>query len=198
MNSPLNDVIRAIDLANAEDPNQERNDQGQSLAKEVLYSQRMTSWLNKFSPDASEALQIAARAQHIERWRSPRENYPEGRAGYKKWRAELGLFHAQRTAELMTEAGYAPEQIERVKYLVQKRGIKRDPESQTLEDVICLVFIEHYLQAFADKHDEDKLIDIIRKTWAKMSEEGHQAALTIALPKDLRGLVAKALNAEDL
>lgn len=187
-------IITKIDEVNAKDPNLELNAEGVETPKELLYSQRMTEVLSSFAPNASEHLKIAARAQHIERWTSPRSDYPEGRAGYKKWRAELGLFHAKRTAELMEEVGYPSEDIDRVKYLVQKRGLRRDPETQALEDVICLVFVLFYLDDFAKKHDEPKLIDIIQKTWAKMSDAGHQAALAATLPPHLSALVHKALS----
>ncbi|MBU2987295.1 DUF4202 domain-containing protein [Saccharophagus degradans] len=193
MNDKYLAVINKIDAANAQDPNQETSN-GELIAKELLYSQRMTEVLNSFAPQASEHLQIAARAQHIERWKSPRSDYPEGRTGYKQWRAELGLFHAKRTGELMLEAGYSEEDINRVKYLVQKRGLRRDPETQTLEDVICLVFVLYYLDDFARKHDEAKLIDIIQKTWAKMSDAGHQAAVAATLPDHLATLIKKALS----
>lgn len=187
-------IIEKIDQANAQDPNFEQEN-GSDVPKELLYSQRMTEVLSAFAPDASDHLKIAARAQHIERWKSPRSDYPEGRAGYKKWRAELGLFHAKRTGELMADVGYSEDEINRVKYIVQKRGLRRDPETQTLEDVICLVFVLYYLDDFAKKHDEPKLIDIIQKTWAKMSDAGHEAALAAALPDHLASLVKKALSA---
>lgn len=189
----LDRMLHAIDEANSRDPNQETVD-GHELPKELVYGQRMSERLAQFCPNASEHLQIAARAQHIERWIRPRDDYPEGRTGYKKWRAELGLYHAQRTGEIMAEQGYAEEDIERVKFLVQKRQLRRDAETQTLEDVVCLVFLEHYLADFATKHSEDKLIDIIQKTWKKMSPAGHEAALALPLNKDLQALVAKALS----
>lgn len=192
--SRFDTIIQLIDQANLQDPNQEDMN-GKAVAKEWLYALRMSKRLNDFHPHASEELRIAAHGQHIERWTSPRSAYPEGRSGYKKWRAELGLFHAKRVAELMVEAGYSIEEIERVKYLVQKRGLKRDEETQCLEDVICLVFIEHYLTDFASKHDEAKLIDIIQKTWGKMSEKGHEAALKIPLSDANSTLVKKALAA---
>lgn len=177
------------------DPNQETCAQsGQTIAKELLYSQRMTQELAEFAPNAGEHLQIAARAQHIERWKSPRSDYPEGRTGYKKWRAELGLYHANRAAELMADAGYEQQDCERVKFLVQKRQMRQDAETQTLEDVICLVFLRHYLTDFANKHAEDKLIDIIQKTWKKMSDNGHAAALKLPFSEDLSHLVSKALS----
>lgn len=193
MNSKFEAVINKIDAANTLDPNLESAAE-KSIPKELLYSQRMSEVLDVFCPQASDHLKIAARAQHIERWKSPRSDYPEGRTGYKKWRAELGLFHAKRTGELMAEAGYDEEDINRVKYLVQKRGLRKDPETQALEDVICLVFVLYYLDDFATKHDEAKLIDIIQKTWAKMSDAGHQAALAATLPDHLASLVQKALG----
>lgn len=183
-------VIQLIDEANQQDPNL---DQGKP--KEWLYSERMSERLAQFEPRASELLQIAARGQHIERWTSARSDYPEGRTGYKQWRAELGLYHAKRVAELMAAAGYSEEDCTRAKYLVQKRGLGRDSETQCLEDVICLVFIEHYMADFAAKsgYSEEKLIDIIQKTWKKMSDKGHEAALALPLADELKALIGKAL-----
>jgi hypothetical protein len=194
MTTPFVKAITLIDAANTCDPNLEF-DGTSHRPKELLYAERMTTCLREFQPNASEHLQLAARGQHIERWTSPRDAYPEGRTGYKQWRAELGLFHARRVGELMRQAGYGDEDIKRTQYLVQKRGLGRDPETQCLEDVICLVFIRYYLEDFANKHDEQKLIDIIRKTWAKMSEKGQAAALTIPLSDTMKNLVGKALSA---
>lgn len=185
----INDCIALIDAANAKDPNQE---EGQ--AKELLYAQRMSEVLSEFLPEASAHLQIAARAQHLERWISPRSDYPEGRSGYKKWRSQLILHHAQRAGELMAEAGAGEDDIDRVRFLIQKRQMNRDAESQALEDVVCLVFLRFYFDAFAAKHSEEKLIDIIVKTWGKMSADGHAAALKIAFPPHLLALVQKALS----
>lgn len=193
MTTPFLKAIALIDAANSRDPNLEYDGTSQR-PKELLYAERMTEGLKEFQPDASEHLQLAARGQHIERWTSPRSDYPEGRTGYKKWRAELGLFHAKRLGELMREAGFAEEDCKRAQYLVQKRGLGRDPETQCLEDVICLVFIRFYLEDFATKHDEPKLIDIIQKTWGKMSEQGHAAALRIPLSAAMQALVGKALR----
>lgn len=183
-------AIQLIDDANRKDPNLDKG-----KPKELLYSERMSERLAQFAPDASEILQIAARGQHIERWTSARSDYPEGRAGYKKWRAELGLYHAKRVSEIMATAGYSEEECARAKYIVQKRGLGRDAETQCLEDVICLVFIEHYMADFAVKsgYTEEKLIDIIQKTWHKMSEKGHQAALSLPLADELKALIGKAL-----
>ena len=191
--SLLANAISLIDEANSKDPHQEQDENGVMRPKEWLYGVRMSNCLSAFKPNASEHLTIAARGQHIERWKSLRSDYPEGRAGYKKWRAELGLYHAKRVGELMSQAGYSDDDIARTQYLVQKRGLKKDSETQCLEDVICLVFINYYLADFATKHPEDKLIDIIQKTWAKMSEKGHAAALQIPLSEPHQKLIEKAL-----
>ncbi len=186
--------ITLFDEANSRDPNIEVSG-GQSVPKELLYAQRMSDTLAGFAPEASFALRLAARAQHIERWTSPRNSYPEGRTGYKQWRSELLLYHARRAGELMAEAGSTAEDIARVQYLIQKRSMARDPETQCLEDVICLVFIEHYLAEFAVKsgYDEGKLIDIIQKTWVKMSPKGQAAALKLPLEPDVAAVIGRAL-----
>lgn len=193
--SRLERTLAAFDAANAEDPNLEADEQGQQQPKEWLYGRRMSRVLDEFCPDASEALQLAARSQHIRRWESPRSDYPDGRAGYKKWRSQLSLFHARVAGEIMAEQGYDQDSIDRVGKMLTKRQLKRDPEVQTLEDVICLVFLRYYLKPFAAKHPEDKLIDIIQKTWKKMSERGHEAALKTSLPEPMQALVGKALAA---
>lgn len=190
--SALQTVLDAIDELNTQDPNTEMAE-GVNHPKELLYSQRMSKQLLAFCPEASELLQIAARAQHIQRWTLPRSDYPMDRSGYKQWRTTLAKFHADTTADLMATAGYSEADQARVKFLLQKKSLKTDTEVQTLEDVICLVFIEHYLTRFAEKHSEEKLIDIIRKTWAKMSDTGHAAALQLPLSESLLALVGKAL-----
>lgn len=191
---PLSDkaqaVLNAIDDINRLDPNREAD----GSPKELSYGLRMSQELANFVSDASELLHIAARAQHIERWILPRSDYPMDRSGYKKWRTALGMHHAQRTAALMSEHGYSEADCQRVADMLQKKRLKLDAEVQMLEDVICLVFIRYYLEDFATKHDEAKLISIIQKTWNKMSEDGHNAALTIPLPKDMEQLVGKALG----
>lgn len=191
-NSPLQSVLDEIDTLNKQDPNQE-NVNGEQVAKEWLYGVRMSERLEQFQPDADEVLQIAARAQHVQRWVIPRADYPMDKSGYKKWRLELGKFHAETASKLMQKYGYSNEDTDKVEILLTKRNLKRDEQVQALEDVICLVFIEHYLEPFAEKHSEEKLIDIIRKTWNKMSDKGHQAALTIPLKAHLGELVGKAL-----
>ena len=189
----LQKTLAAFDSANAQDPHYEMVN-GKSVAKELIYGQRMSEHLQRFCPDASETLQLAARCQHICRWKIPRSDYPMDRQGYKRWRTDLAKFHGETAAGIMALEGYDQATIDRVKDLLLKRGLKKDDEVQTLEDVICLVFIEHYLADFATKHDEEKLIDIIRKTWNKMSPAGHAAALQLPLGEDMLTLVGKALQ----
>lgn len=190
--TPLEQAIEAIDAKNAKDPNLE-NAEGQMLPKELLYAKRMTAQLLAFQPDASQEVQIAARAQHICRWKSPRENYPMNRIGYLKWREDLKKMHANLTAEILQDLDFEKEVIDRVMFLIKKKRIKKDAESQLLEDVICLVFLQYYFEDFAAKHEEEKLIDIVQKTWAKMSEKGQAAALKLPLSKTTLALVGKAL-----
>jgi len=189
----LEKTLAAFDAANAQDPNTETVN-GQPIAKELIYSQRMTERLQQFFPTASVELQLAARSQHICRWKIPRSEYPMDRQGYKKWRLDLAVFHGETAGEIMQANGYDKSAIQRVKDLLLKRSLKRDDEVQALEDVICLVFLEFYLEDFASKHDETKLIDIIQKTWNKMSETGHTAALKLPLSDTMLALVTKALQ----
>ncbi len=192
-NSRLQQVLALIDTENREDPNQVQAE-GQSWPKEYLYSRRMSKTLADFVPDAPELLQIACRAQHIKRWSIPRAGYPMDRAGYKRWRSELAQFHGDLTAKLMASVGYGEDEQHRIQDLLLKKQLKRDPQVQMLEDVICLVFIRHYLEDFATRHSEEKLVDIIRKTWGKMSPDGHAAALQIPLSSQMQALVGKALQ----
>ena len=190
----LQHVLRLIDGANAEDPNR-IDDNGQERPVELVYGERMTVSLNRLCAEPSEALRIAARAQHLERWTSPRNRYPDGRAGYLKWRTDLKSYHARRTGELMAEAGYGQEDIDRVSVLIEKKGIKRDPEVQMLEDAICLTFLEHYAVDFIAKHDDAKVLDILAKTARKMSADGLAAAAKLPLDGRLAQLLGKALAA---
>lgn len=191
--SRLDDALRRFDEANAEDRITEIVD-GQPLPKELVYGQRMSARLAVFAPDAPETVKLAARAQHIRRWEVPRDTYPEGRAGYLKWRTDLYKRHAEIAGEIMGDVGYDAEAIERVQTLLRKRGLQTDPDVQLMEDVICLVFLEHYFHDFAPKHDEAKLISILQKTWKKMSSNAQDAALALDYaPEDL-AVIQKALQ----
>jgi Domain of unknown function (DUF4202) len=191
-NDRLAKALAGIDAANAADPNAEKVEGGTRPAA-LVYSERMTAWLERIEPAASELLAIAVRAQHIERWISPRSDYPMTREGYLRWRGALGRFHARRAGEIMAEAGYDDAAIGRVGRLIGKTRLKRDAEAQTLEDVACLVFLENYLIDFSNRHEEEKIVDILRKTWTKMSDRGRDAALTLDMPPRARDLLKRAL-----
>lgn len=189
-------AIALFDAANAEDPNQ---DQGQP--KELLYARRMTGMIVRYAPDASEVAQLAVRAQHIRRWTVPRSSYPMTKEGYHAWRTGLYKFHAETAGELMRQAGYDDAMIDRVKAAVGKRGLKVNPDTQMMEDVTDLVFLEHYMLDFAGKHadySEEKWLEIVRKTWKKMSERAHAFATGggIKLPEPLVPLILKAVSEE--
>ena len=188
----LSDIFALIDEANGRDPEMAGDEQ---IPAALLYGQRMSDALDGFLPDAGEELRIACRAQHLERWLLPRSDYPMTRPGYHAWRNEQKRRHADRVSELMAQAGYDETARARVASLVRKEGIKRDAEAQTLEDIACLVFLEHYAAAFAAGHDEAKVIDILRKTWRKMSAQGHDAALKLPLDASIKAAVGKALEA---
>lgn len=189
----LLEAFKLFDEANAQDPNKESSE-GKLYPKELLYAQRMTDILNEFEPDASEALQLTARCQHICRWEIPRESYDMNRVGYLKWRQELKKFHAEKASNILQKVGYDEDTIDRVSFLLLKKQLKKDEETQTLEDVICLVFLKYYYEPFLIKHDDDKIISILQKTWKKMSQKGHKAALTLAFSERGMELVSKALS----
>lgn len=193
MPTRFDQVIAAIDAANAQDPHAIEID-GRREPAELVYGRRMSDTLARLAPAASEHLRIAARGQHIERWTSPRARYPQGRAGYLMWRKDLKEFHARRLADIMAAANYAADDIARVGALVRKERLKSDAEAQLLEDVVCLVFLAHYIEEFMAKTDEDKLSDILAKTWKKMSEAGHVQALALPLPPEIPRLLEKGLQ----
>lgn len=181
MATPLDRVIARIDAANAEDPTTER-DGDRDVPAALLYGRRMSAALAGFVADPSEPLRIAARGQHVERWRLPRADYPQGREGYLAWRRDQALRHADRLAGFMAAEGYGTPQQDRVGVLLRKQGIKRDPEVQALEDVICLVFLRHYALDFASRHEPEAVERILRKTARKMSAQGRAAVAALDLP----------------
>ena len=188
-------TIERFDAANAEDPNRELAD-GREQPKELLYAQRLSAMLERFAPEAPEALRLAVRCQHIRRWTMPRTDFQTGAAGYKQWRTKLQQFHAETAAGMLRDTGYGKETVGRVQALLRKEKLKLDPEVQTLEDVVDLVFLENYLEDFVAKHpeyDEAKWIDILKKTWFKMSRRGRSAALSmIRLPEKLLPVIRQA------
>ncbi|MGO4920025.1 DUF4202 domain-containing protein [Maribacter spongiicola] len=186
-------AFKHFDEANTQDPNTEIYE-GTTYPKEVLYGKRMTERLNEFNANASEALLLTARCQHICRWEIPRESYEMNREGYLRWRQELKKFHAKKAADILKKIGYNDDTINNVKFLLEKKQLKKNEETQTLEDVICLVFLEFYFEPFAHKHLEIKTIDILQKTWRKMSVKGQEAALKLPLSIFSLDLINKALK----
>ncbi len=186
-------AMALIDKENAKDTNI-YSVPGLDYPKELLYSQRMTQKLLQFEPNASKALQIAARAQHICRWKIPRNAYPMDRVGYLKWRETLKKMHAELTSEILEQVSYDQHFIDRVSFLINKKLIKKNEETQTLEDTICLVFLDYYFEDFIEKHEDEKVVDILKKTWVKMSDKGHEAALKLTFSDKSLTLVKQAIT----
>lgn len=189
----LDNVLSAIDNINKDDINTTTVD-GVEHPKELLYGQYMSACLNQHWPEASDYLQIAVRAQHVKRWHLKRVEFPTGKQGYLTWRKELGAFHAATTKAIMLKHDYTEDESERTASIIRKEKLKSNSESQTLEDVACLVFLQYYFDDFAAKHTEEKIIRIVQLTWRKMSEQGHAIALTLSLPDHLAAIVNKALS----
>lgn len=182
-----------FDAANAEDPNKDRDLEGTIYPKEVLYAIRMTHMLARYYPDADETLKLAARSQHIQRWKIPRDRYPMDRPGYLRWRNELKRFHAKMATEILEEVGYDSDTVQKTAQLLEKKQLKKNEEVQVLEDVVCLVFLQYYFEPFAKDQDGAKLIEILRKTWKKMSPDGQEAALKLPLSEATRSWIHSAL-----
>jgi hypothetical protein len=196
--SRLAATLKAIDAANAEDPRRVETHNGEA-AFEELYARRMSETLTRVYPEASDLLQIAVRAQHLRRWEIPRANFPEGRQGYNDWRKICRAHHAERAGAIMRGLGWSEDDAARVGALIRKERLKKDPESQALENVAALVFLEHYFDDFLEKYqgyDDEKIVDILGKTLCKMSPRGHAAALALPLTPRGQALVAKALERE--
>lgn len=185
--SKLQTAMAAIDAANEQDPNRT-----EGSPDALLYGQRMTLEQIRIFPDASDALQLAARGQHIERWTLKRSDYPEGRTGYLTWRRELADHHAKRVGEIMQDTGYGPDEIDAAGRMLRKQGIKRDPQVQALEDIICLVFLKWYFAPFAAKHSAEKIESIVQKTARKMSQDARMRVLDeFDLPQNLASAFAE-------
>ena len=191
--SKLHLAFKAFDEYNSQDPNLTEVEK-QSFPENLIYAQRMTDRLMKFQSDASETLQLAARSQHIGRWEIPRSEFPMDRKGYLKWRSQLKIHHASIADGLLSKLDYDVKIIDEVKDLLMKKALKQNPETQALEDVICLVFLEHYFDDFASKHDDAKLVNILKKTLTKMSQKGINAALELPLSEKAKNLIARASN----
>lgn len=185
-------AVAAFERINAEDPRRERAGEVE-WPRELLRARQLVQWVNRLAPGASEALRLAAHCQHIGRFRFPRTSHPEGRVGYLRWRTELSRRHAEIAREVLTAAGYELDTIASVQGIVQKQGLRSRPDVQTMEDALCLVFLEHEFSDFCAEHDDAKLLTIVRKTWAKMSPEARQLALQLSLSGRPYELVQRAL-----
>lgn len=185
-------ALARFDAANAEDPNCTLVE-GVEYPHELHYARRMTHWLGVIEPHASVALRLAVRSQHLRRWMFPRSQFPMTRAGYHQWRTAAGDFHARIAGDILREVGYADDVVRKVQSLLRKERLHSDPETQVLEDVACIVFLETEFSDFAARHEEEKVLNIIRRTWRKMSERGRMTALQrLELAPGAMALIAKA------
>ena len=191
--SMLNKAYELFDTANSLDTNTVTID-GQEQPKELVFAKRLTDALHLLDPQASEPLRLAARCQHICRWKIPRSTQPMDRPGYLKWRAGLKVFHSETSADILREVGYDEETINRVTSLNQKKNLKTDPECQTIEDALCLVFLQHQFDDLIDHTEDEKMISIVQKTWKKMSAQGHASALKLEYSDAAQKILAKALG----
>lgn len=189
-------TLVAIDALHAEDPRSTTLADGTSMPQELAYAQRMSGWLDQVHNTPNEVLRLAVRAQHLQRWLVPREEYPEGRVGYLTWRRDQGKRAGETTAQLMREAGYSDEEANRAKTIIGKQGLARDPDVQALEDCACLVFLENYFADFSRKIEHDHMVRIVQMTWRKMSPRAHQLALQLPMSDTSLALVKEALGAD--
>jgi hypothetical protein len=185
------EAIRLFDVYNGNDP-KIIHINGRDFPENVLYGWRMSEKLIEFEPDVSEPLRLAVRSQHIGRWEIPRSDFPMDRKGYLQWRSQLKLHHAKIASRILEDLGYNSEVIYKVKDMLMKKNLKQDRETQILEDVICLVFLEFYFDDFSNAHHEDKLVNILKKTIAKMSARGVEEALKLPLSDKAKALISKA------
>lgn len=186
-------AIAQFDAYNSNDPHHEEFN-SISYPKELLYAQRMSERLDQFAPESPEYLRLAARCQHIGRWEIPRDSYPMDRKGYLQWRNTLKFHHAKIAEQILTSCQYEAEIIDKVKFLVLKKELNRNADTQVLEDIICLVFVQYYLDEFAAKHEDEKIIDILRKTMKKMSPKAIEEVGKISVSEKIKSLIHQAAS----
>ena len=186
-------AIRRFDEENARDPNREIV-AGVAHPREAVYARWLSEWVLKLCPEASETLRLAARSQHLCRWMIPRQSFPATRAGYLQWREQLKQFHAQKAGEILADVGYPRAIIERVQQLNLKQGFPRDPEGRVLEDALCMVFLEHQLGPLAGRVPRDKVVEVLRKTWGKLTPAGQAAALKLPYGSHEQACLEQALG----
>lgn len=167
---------------------------GHAEPSAYFHATKLYDWVKRLDPNASEALLLASRSQHIGRWEVPRSTYPEGRVGYLQWRSDLSRFHAQKAADILNIVDYDRDTIDRVEMIILKRKLKIDTDVQTMEDALCLFFLEFQYDELIAKHPDEKIIHILRKTWGKMTDRGRKFALTLDFSKKGRLLLDKALE----
>jgi hypothetical protein len=184
-------AIESFDTYNSKDPHLEEF-MGKQCPKELLYAQRMSERLNLYDPDSPEYVHLAARCQHIGRWEIPREVYPIDKKGYLQWRNTLKTHHAKIATEILKDCQYDDATIDKVTFLLLKKELNRNADTQLLEDVICLVFVQYYLAEFASKHEDEKIVDILRKTIKKMSAKAIGEVGQISVPEKIKVLIHQA------
>lgn len=188
-------AIRRFDEENAADPNREVAE-GISQPRELLYAIRLTDWVLRLQPDASESLRLAARCQHICRWAIPRDAYPMDRIGYLKWRAELKKFHAAKAGQILREIGYDEATVAQVQALNLKKEFPHNADSRVLEDALCLVFLEFQCTELVAKTDEKKMVSVLRKSWNKMTAQAQSEALRLPFSPAEQRLIQLAMESE--
>ena len=194
INDPqLIEAFEIFDSIHQKDPNQKIVG-GQHVSCSVLYHHKLSEWLDRIVNNPSVPLRLAARSQHIQRWLIPRSTYPMNKSGYRKWRTRLNQFHAKTAADVLRQLNYDEYTVSRVQQILRKERLKIDSEVQHLEDAICLVFLELQLEEFSKQHPKEKLVNILRKTWNKMSSLGHQLALKLNLSDNLQNLLKEAIS----
>jgi hypothetical protein len=193
MPSPYEKAQKLIDDAHSEDPNKTTVN-GEEIPYELHYAQKMSAYLDKLDPSAPETLRLAIRAQHFRRWEIPRNSYPMNKQGYFAWRTFLKKRQAEQASQICLDCGYSETDAARVAALIRKEDLKKDHETQTLEDVACLVFLDDQFEEFEKEHDEEKIISILKKTWGKMSERGHELALEVTMSERAKELITKAIS----
>jgi hypothetical protein len=193
MATPYEKAVALIDAAHAEDPNKTTVD-GKEIPYELHYAEQMSHYLHLRAPDASDTLRLAIRSQHFRRWEVPRSSYPMTKIGYHSWRTFLKKRQAEQTAKICLDCGFSAEDAERVAALIRKEDLTSDEETQVLEDVACLVFLDDQFEAFQKDHDENKIIKILQNPWGKMTERGHELALQIPMEGRPKELIEKALG----
>jgi len=185
-------AISAFDRENSEDPHTLSVD-GAERPRELVNAERLSAWVERLAPNASEALRLAARCQHIRRWQIPRASYPADRAGYLRWRTQLGRFHADTVTRILEGLGYDRELIDAVRRINLKQGLHSNADTQTMEDALCLTFLEFEFEEFCVKYPAEKVTAVVQKTWKKMSAKAHQAALGLPFTQGSLQIVQRAL-----